>query len=183
MVSDQEPRYRLVDANDNIVGSLYGKPDGSIAIQETDSGSDREVTLAPDGTFSAPSVETDSVTTGEAVADNLVLSSDQVANISVHSGDQVTVSGNSTQTIFDLASPTNVLGGSIFGGLITNLTYTFSDESTYTFSDNIRGETRGTTQDSEYTIETVFSAHEVTKIEFDNRIGDDQVYGWRVLTI
>ena len=64
MTSDQEPRYRLVDANGNIVGSLYGKPDGSVAIQETASGADREVTLAPDGTFSAPSVETESVTTG-----------------------------------------------------------------------------------------------------------------------
>ena len=65
MVSDQEPRYRLVDANGNIVGSLYGKPDGSVAIQETASGSDREVALAPDGTFSAPSVETESVSTAE----------------------------------------------------------------------------------------------------------------------
>ena len=69
MVSDQEPRYRLVDANGNIVGSLYGKADGSVAIQETDSGSDREVALAPDGTFSAPSVETDSVSTEELVTD------------------------------------------------------------------------------------------------------------------
>ena len=66
MTSDQEPRYRLVDANGNIVGSLYGKPDGSVAIQETASGADREVTLAPDGTFSAPSVETESVTTEDS---------------------------------------------------------------------------------------------------------------------
>ena len=65
MVSDQEPRYRLVDSNGVIRGTLYGKPDGSIAIQETDSGADREVALAPDGTFSAPSVETDSVSTKE----------------------------------------------------------------------------------------------------------------------
>ena len=67
MVSDQEPRYRLVDDEGNIVGSLYGKADGSIAIQETASGSDREVTLAPDGTFSAPSVETELVSAERAV--------------------------------------------------------------------------------------------------------------------
>ena len=67
MTSDQEPRYRLVDDEGNIVGSLYGKADGSIAIQETASGSDREVTLAPDGTFSAPSVETPSLSTERAV--------------------------------------------------------------------------------------------------------------------
>ena len=66
MTSDQEPRYRLVDSNGVIRGTLYGKPDGSIAIQETDSGADREVALAPDGTFSAPSVETESVSTEEA---------------------------------------------------------------------------------------------------------------------
>ena len=66
MTSDQEPRYRLVDSDGNIVGSLYGKADGSVAIQETDSGSDREVTLAPDGTFSAPSVETPSLSTEKA---------------------------------------------------------------------------------------------------------------------
>ena len=72
MVSDQEPRYRLVDDEGNIVGSLYGKPDGSVAIQETDSGSDREVALAPDGTFSAPSVETDSVSTGSISTDHIV---------------------------------------------------------------------------------------------------------------
>lgn len=65
MTSDQEPRYRLVDADGNIVGSLYGKADGSVAIQETDSGADREVALAPDGTFSAPSVETESVSTDQ----------------------------------------------------------------------------------------------------------------------
>ena len=69
MVSDQEPRYRLVDSDGNIVGSLYGKPDGSVAIQETASGADREVALAPDGTFSAPSVETESVSTESLVDD------------------------------------------------------------------------------------------------------------------
>ena len=65
MVSDQEPRYRLVDSNGVIRGTLYGKPDGSVAIQETASGADREVALAPDGTFSAPSVETESVSTDQ----------------------------------------------------------------------------------------------------------------------
>ena len=70
MTSDQEPRYRLVDSNGVIRGTLYGKPDGSIAIQETDSGADREVTLAPDGTVSAPSVETESVSTADLTVNN-----------------------------------------------------------------------------------------------------------------
>ena len=70
MTSDQEPRYRLVDSNGVIRGTLYGKPDGSVAIQETDSGADREVALAPDGTFSAPSVETESVSTESLVSES-----------------------------------------------------------------------------------------------------------------
>ena len=62
----------MVDSNGVIRGTLYGKPDGSVAIQETDSGADREVALAPDGTFSAPSVETESVTTEVASIGELV---------------------------------------------------------------------------------------------------------------
>ena len=85
MVSDQEPRYRLVDDEGNIVGSLYGKADGSVAIQETASGADREVALAPDGTFSAPSVDTQSVSTEDAR-----VTGDQLVTINVPT-DEATV--------------------------------------------------------------------------------------------
>ena len=102
MVSDQEPRYRLVDDNGNIVGSLYGKADGSIAIQETDSGADREVALAPDGTFSAPSVETESVNTAEAGIDELVSDLDTGGNQLRHSdfadGERVQLNRYQTQS-------------------------------------------------------------------------------------
>ena len=92
MVSDQEPRYRLVDSDGNIVGSLYGKADGSVAIQETDSGADREATLAPDGTFSAPSVETGSLSATGMTNVRAVLSSTQ----SLTSGNAETVAFDST---------------------------------------------------------------------------------------
>ncbi|AFH21455.1 hypothetical protein OSG_eHP1_00125 [environmental Halophage eHP-1] len=32
--SDQEPRYRLVDSNDNVVGSLFGDGNGNVEIQD-----------------------------------------------------------------------------------------------------------------------------------------------------
>ena len=102
MVSDQEPRYRLVDDEGNIVGSLYGKPDGSVAIQETDSGSDREVALAPDGTFSAPSVETESVST-ESLGFTGALVSDEKKRI-----DGFSVGSGSFNETVSLAGDSNV---------------------------------------------------------------------------
>ena len=64
MVSDTEPRYRLVDSNGNVVGSLYVEADGTLKLQEGTSGSDNEVSVATDGTFTAPAVSTDKVTIG-----------------------------------------------------------------------------------------------------------------------
>jgi len=60
MVNDTEPRYRLVDSNGNVVGSLFAEADGTLALQEGTSGSDNEITVATDGTFNAPAVSTES---------------------------------------------------------------------------------------------------------------------------
>lgn len=66
MTSDTEPRYRLVDSNGNVVGSLYAQGDGTLAIQEGTSGSDNEITVKTDGTFNAPAVSTvDETITGK----------------------------------------------------------------------------------------------------------------------
>lgn len=62
MVSDQEPRYRLVDPDaDTIVGTLYAKSDDTLALQEGTSGNDNEVTMATDGTLGAPALITEEV--------------------------------------------------------------------------------------------------------------------------
>lgn len=61
MVTDSEPRYRLVDGNGNPVGSVYAEPDGTLKLQEG-SGSDNEAVLQPDGTLSVPAVNTENVT-------------------------------------------------------------------------------------------------------------------------
>jgi len=62
MVSDTEPRYRLVDSNGNVVGSLFAEADGTLKIQEGTSGSDNEVSLGTDGTVTAPAVSTGDLT-------------------------------------------------------------------------------------------------------------------------
>jgi len=45
MVTDQEPRYRLVDADGNVVGSLFAESDGTLKLQEGTSGNDNELGL------------------------------------------------------------------------------------------------------------------------------------------
>jgi len=49
MVTDQEPRYRLVDADGNVVGSLFAEADGTLKLQEGTSGNDNEVSLTTQG--------------------------------------------------------------------------------------------------------------------------------------
>jgi len=61
MVNDTEPRYRLVDSGGTVVGSLYAESDGTLKLQEGTSGSDNEVSIATDGTFTAPTVSTGSL--------------------------------------------------------------------------------------------------------------------------
>jgi len=59
MVSDSEPRYRLVDSQGNTVGTLYAKSGGTLALQEGSSGSDNEIELQTDGTLQTDSLNTD----------------------------------------------------------------------------------------------------------------------------
>jgi X-X-X-Leu-X-X-Gly heptad repeat protein len=46
MVNDTEPRYRLVDSQGNVVGSLYAKSDGDVSLQHGGSNTEFEVTSA-----------------------------------------------------------------------------------------------------------------------------------------
>jgi len=73
MVTDSEPRYRLVDGNGNPVGSVYAESDGTLKLQEG-SGSDNEAVLQPDGTLDVPSVNTDQQTIDGLLQDNQQLS-------------------------------------------------------------------------------------------------------------
>jgi hypothetical protein len=51
MTSDTEPRYRLVDANGNVVGSLFAESDGTLKLQEGTSGNDNELAIDTQGTL------------------------------------------------------------------------------------------------------------------------------------
>jgi len=51
MVNDTEPRYRLVDANGDVVGSLFAESDGTVKLQEGTSGNDNELALTTQGTL------------------------------------------------------------------------------------------------------------------------------------
>ena len=69
MVNDQEPRYRLVDSNGNVVGSLFQNADGNVEIQdETGTGS----VFGPNGivtpAIDAGSVSTEKQNIGQVVA-------------------------------------------------------------------------------------------------------------------
>jgi hypothetical protein len=62
--SDQEPRYRLVDSNGNVVGALWGDGNGNVKIADE---TDTQTTFGPDG-ISTPALEADGVDTNYAVS-------------------------------------------------------------------------------------------------------------------
>lgn len=70
MVSDNEPRYWLRDSNGDIVGSLYAKADGTLALQEGTSGSDNEVTFATGGTLTVDAVDATTTLTDPSGTDH-----------------------------------------------------------------------------------------------------------------
>jgi len=51
MVSDNEPRYRLLDSSGAVVGTIYERTDGSLALQEATT--ENEIALRPDGDITA----------------------------------------------------------------------------------------------------------------------------------
>ena len=66
MVNVQEPRYRLVDSNGNVVGSLFQNADGNVEIQdETGTGS----VFGPNGIVT-PAIDASSVETEELTISN-----------------------------------------------------------------------------------------------------------------
>ena len=68
MVNDQEPRYRLVNSNGNVVGSLFQNADGNVEIQdETGTGS----VFGPDGIVT-PAIDAESASVDDADTDRLV---------------------------------------------------------------------------------------------------------------
>ena len=115
MVSDQEPRYRLVDDEGNIVGSLYGKPDGTLALQEGTSGADNEAALGTDGTLSVLGLETETVTTdGLAINDVYAVAEDseELSDLidSVPAGQKIALRSDVTYEIDEIDKAVYLVG-------------------------------------------------------------------------
>lgn len=127
MVSDSEPRYRLVDSQGNVVGTLYAKSGGTLALQEGSSGSDNEIELQTDGTLQTDSLSTNQIDnsgvpieTGDAFdftdissGSTLLLAESNIDSDQEFSeGIQMTSSvGTSATTIFDGSAITSGLSG------------------------------------------------------------------------
>ena len=108
MVNDQEPRYRLVDSNGNVVGSLFQNADGNVEIQdETGTGS----VFGPNGivtpAIDAESASVESATIGgwgawEEIASETVSGQDSLT-ISLNGKDEYLISygvdSRSTDTV------------------------------------------------------------------------------------
>jgi len=86
MVTDQEPRYRLVDADGNVVGSLFAESDGTLKLQEGSSGNDNEVSLQTDGAVAVPTI-----TANEAIIGGRELLTPDANGDVTDSGSSVTI--------------------------------------------------------------------------------------------
>jgi len=134
MVDDTEPRYRLVDSNGNVVGSLYAQADGALALQEGTSGSDNEVTVETDGTFNAPAVST-----LDLAVDNPALESDP--DNPDNWMEQTNSNGSTTRTEISLSvegdnTATGLMTLGMFSGLVMVIGRRQSNENTI-FVDHI----------------------------------------------
>jgi hypothetical protein len=108
MVTDQEPRYRLVDADGNVIGSLFVESDGTLKLQEGTSGNDNELSLTTQGVLeveqlsvAATSIRTNIASLSSIAADNFenVIGQVQRDTLSEISGSQFVPSESGTYSI------------------------------------------------------------------------------------
>ena len=122
------------------------------------------------------------VSTEQGIIDNLTLTQATVGSISTHNGDQVTVSSSSFQTIFDVTDPVDVLRGHIInnGSVLSDVRVTWGDDTTDTF--RLAGRSSDSGGDV-YTTMPIPSIVDVQTLEFENPGGNDQEFGWAVMTV
>jgi len=167
MVNDQEPRYRLVDADGNVVGSLFAQSDGTLKLQEGTSGNDNELSLTTQGTLDVE----------QLTAGNVVL--DSGSNVTEIRENVISVGANSSEVIFDKTTAVDVVSGTINGDLASNVEFTFGDGSTLFISRLARGNAGTET----FNTINIPPAKNVTKLQFDNIAGSSKEFGYSVLTV
>jgi X-X-X-Leu-X-X-Gly heptad repeat protein len=141
MVNDTEPRYRLVDSQGNVVGSLYAKSDGDVSLQHGGSNTEFEITSAgldlltndinSVGTLTA---STGNITTADlgTLASALDANSQDITNINSLdangiSGTSLTISGNTVVSSVVASGSVTLSSGSatIDTGVSESTTATF----------------------------------------------------------
>jgi hypothetical protein len=135
--SDQEPRYRLVDSNGNVVGALWGDGNGNVKIADE---TDTQTTFGPDG-ISTPALEADELSYN--ITDNTEVTSSRSLNTEFQNTD----STNRVVTVgmsIDGSSSVESLNARLLVGNSPGLdggdfrdqfqVYNYDDEYFYTFT-------------------------------------------------
>jgi len=133
-----------------------------------------------DGTTSAnhESINTDDATIGGYPASKAIGQGDSVT---LHSADGVSVNSDSFQTIFDVATPVDVIGGMISGQQATTIRVTWDDGTTDSFF--VVRSLAGVDQGGDgFTALYVPPLDTIQQLEFRNDSSSAKDYGYGVLT-
>jgi len=92
MVNDQEPRYRLVDADGDVVGSLFAESDGTLKLQEGTSGNDNELALTTQGALEAEQFFSDPVAVRLTKTSNQTINAGTLTEVTWDTSDELNAS-------------------------------------------------------------------------------------------
>ena len=125
------------------------------------------------------SIDARSASVESLVANNVVV--DEGSDLSFHKGDLVDVDAGSTETIFDVTEPVDIVHGTVHGTFASFIRVEFGDGTTKDVYDG----RRRARDDEDNIFETapLPSCKDVVKLEFKNDGGRTLTYGWEVATI
>ena len=129
-------------------------------------------------TIDARTVEAETL---NSLTDAGIISSNNSADITLIEDSFVTVSGQTTQTVYD-SSVIDVISGSISGFAANPVVITFADSSTVTVT-NARTAGQDSDNQSFTQATTLPPLSNVTKIELTNDTNTERDYGWSILTL
>ena len=118
--------------------------------------------------------------TESLVANNVVV--DEDSDLSFHKGDLVDVDSVSTETIFDVTEPVDIVYGTMHGAFTSFVRVEFDDGTT---KDVYEGRRRAndSSEDDSFDVAPLPPCKNVVKLEFRNDSGAPRLYGWEVATI
>jgi len=166
MVTDQEPRYRLVDADGNVVGSLFAEPDGTLKLQEGTSGNDNELSLTTQGALEVEQLSGDTEVTGELTAVG------QSRGISISA---LTIPDDDAKSI-DSTSRSLVMIASSFDGAATGMLSTSSISTTVEYGEKLNATGLSQLSGTDGPDGTLNTAVESNTLFFENRTGSERTY-------